>query len=225
MKKMFLIGGGSALLFLCMMFGALFAGPLMASAHGTDSTTGTTTSATTPCQLYQQNLASSLHVSTATLHQDQIAARKAVVAQEVKDGKLTQTQANTIDKRLDARQACSGKHKGDDLHKGILRQTLKSADSTLVSQIASGLHLSSSQLTSDLQNGQKLGQIAKAQKVTESQLHTIVLNAANSVLSQAQKAGTITATQQTRFSTYLKNHPKVVDKWIQHDFAKKKSSK
>src|SRR6266700_4557223 len=204
-KKMLLIGGGSALLFLCMAFGAFFAGPLMASAHSTTPT------ASTPCQQYQQNLANSLHVSTSTLHQDQVAAREAIVAQEVKDGQLTQAQANAIDKRLEASQAYSGKHQGIGLQRGILRQTLKGSESTLLDQIASGLHLSTAQLQSDLQQGQTLHQIAKAQKVTESQLHTIVLNAADTALSQAQKAGTITAAQESRFTTYLKNHPGVVN--------------
>jgi hypothetical protein len=221
-KKILLIGGGSALLFLCMLFGAFFAGPLLASAHSITTTSSAATTASTPCQQYQQNLANSLHVSTSTLHQDQVAAREAVVAQEVKDGQLTQAQANTIDKRLESNQACSGKHQGLRLQKGILRQTLKGEQSTLLGQIASGLHLSTTQLQSDLQQGQTLNQIAKAQKVTKSQLHTIVLNAANAALSQAQKAGTITAAQESQFTTYLKNHPGVVNRWLHHDFASTK---
>jgi hypothetical protein len=220
-KKMLLIGGGSALLFLCMLFGAFFAGPLIASAHSTTPATSSTTTASTPCQQYQQDLANSLHISTSTLRQDQVSAREAVAAQEVKDGQLTQTQANAIDKRLESNQACSGKHQGIGLQKGILRQTLKASESTLLSQIASGLHLSTAQLQSDLQQRQTLNQIAKAQQVTESQLHTIVLNAADTALSQAQKAGTITSAQETRFTTYLKNHPGVVGRWLHHDFAKK----
>ncbi len=217
-KKMFLIGGGSALLLLFAMLGAFFAGPLMASAQNTTTTTATGTA----CQQYQQNLANSLHISTTTLHQDQVAAREAVVAQEVKDGKLTQTQANAIDKRLAASTACSGKDKGLGFQRGILRHTLTAAKSTLLSQVAAGLHLSTTQFQSDLQNGQTLTQIAKAQKVTASQLHTIVVNAADTALNQAQKAGTITAAQATQFTTYLKNHPGMVDRWLHHNFAKAK---
>ena len=170
-----MIGGGSALLLLCLLCGAIFAGPLTALAQSSIPTTST---AGTPCQQYQQNLANSLHISTTTLRQDQVTAREAVVAQEVKNGQLTQAQAKAIDTRLASSQACSGKHQGIGLQRGILRQTLKTQQATLLSQIAAGLHLSSAQLQSDLQKGQTLDQIAKAQKVTLSQLHTIVVNAA-----------------------------------------------
>jgi hypothetical protein len=218
-KKILLIGGGSALLLLCMLCGAIFAGPLMASAQ---SSTPTTSAAGTPCQQYQQNLANSLHISTTTLHQDQVAAKEAVVAQEVKDGQLTQAQANAIDTRLAASQACSGKHQGIGLQRGILRQTLKGEQTTLLTQVAAGLHLSTTQLQSDLQNGQTLVQIAKTQHMSESQLHTIVVNAADTALSQAQQAGTITAKQASAFMAFLKNHPGVVNRWLHHDFAKTK---
>ncbi len=212
-----MIGGGSALLVLCMLLGAFLAGPLSASAQ---SVTSTVSSTATPCQQYEQDLANSLHISTTTLHQDQVAAREAVIAQEVKDGALTQAQANAKDQKLSASQACSGKHQGLGLQKGILRQTLTAEKSTLLTQIAAGLHLSTTQLQSDLQNGQTLAQIAKAQQVTLSQLHTIVVNAADTALSQAEQAGTITAKQESAFETFLKNHPGVVNRWLHHHFAK-----
>lgn len=207
---------------LCLLVGAFFAGPLIASAQSTTPAASPTTTTGTPCQLYQQHLETSLNVSAATLRQDQVAARVAVVAQEVKDGRLTQAQANAIDQRLEAHVACSGKNQGIGLQAGILRQTLKASESTLLSQIAPSLHLSVAQLQSDLQHGQTLAQIAKAQNVTLSQLHTIVLNAADTALSQAQQAGKITATQESQFTTYLKNHSGVVNCWLHRDFAKTK---
>ncbi len=218
-KKMMFIGGGSLLLLLCLLAGAFFAGPLIASARSTSTNMATTG---TPCQQYQQDLANNLHISTTTLHQDQVAARETVIAQEVKDGQLTQAQANAKDQKLANSQACSGKNQGLDLQRGILRQTLTAQKSNLLAQIAAGLHLSTAQLQSDLQNGQTLLQIATTQKVTESQLHTIVLNAVDTALSQAQKAGTITAKQESAFVTYLGNHPGVVNRWLRHHFAKAK---
>src|SRR5215467_1183272 len=106
MKKILYIGGGSALLLLCILFGAFFAGPLLASALGGHTTTATATAASTPtatnpyCQQYLQDLAKRLGVSVSTLQQDKLASAEDVLAQMVKDGKLTQNQANTIKQRL-----------------------------------------------------------------------------------------------------------------------------
>ena len=215
-KRIVMIVGGSLLLVLCVLTGAFFLGPMIASAQSSSNSSTTSTA----CQTYEQALADSLHISTTTLHQDQVAARKAAIAQEVKDGVLTQAQADARDSKLDSSQACSGK--GGDMHLGILRQTLIAQKSTLLTQIATGLHLSSTQLQSDLQQGQTLSKIAKAQKVTESQLHTIVINAATSALSQAQQAGTITAKEDAAFVSFLKNHPGIVDRLVHHNFAKAK---
>src|SRR5215467_2319818 len=104
MKKILYIGGGSALLLLCILFGAFFAGPLLASAlggHTTTATAASTPTATNPyCQQYLQDLAKRLGVSVSTLQQDKLASAEDVLAQLVKDGKITQNQANQIKQRL-----------------------------------------------------------------------------------------------------------------------------
>lgn len=223
MKKIFWIAGASALLVAAILVGAFFAGPLIASANGSQNQATAGSSATnTYCQLYEQTLAGKLNVSTSTLEQDQAASRDAVISQAVKDGKLTQAQATAIENRITSHQACSGKHADLGVEGAILRQTLLQNRSTLLNQIAPGLHLTAAQLQSDLQNGQTLSQIAKAQNVSESQLHTIVLNAVQTTLSQAQQAGKITQWQDTSFTTYLKNHPAVVEHLLHHSFATKK---
>jgi hypothetical protein len=222
-KKILVIGGGAAMLLLGMLFGAFFAGPLLASAHSTTpSTTATTSTATTNlyCQQYLQDLAQRLNVPVSTLEQDQKAAKGDILAQLVKDGKLTLGQANAIKQRLESQQACNGKGNAW-WDRGILRQTFKQYEPTLLDEVASGLHLNASQLQSDLQNGQTLVQIAKAQHVSESQLHTITLNAVQSALTQAEKAGTITQSQESAFMTALQKHPGVVNRWLNHTFTKK----
>ena len=220
-RKILWIGGGVGLLLLGILAGAFFAGPLIASAHGTSPSTNTaTTTGNTYCQQYLQDLAQQLHVPVATLEQDQKTAKTDVLAQLVKDGKLTQAQANAIKQRIESHQPCSGKGKSWWDH-GILRQTLKQYESSLLNDVASGLHLSANQLQSDLQNGQTLAQIAKAQNVAESQLHTLVLNAVQKALTQAEQAGTITQSQESGFMQYLQKHPGVVEHWLHHAFAKK----
>jgi hypothetical protein len=119
MKKVLLpllIGGGSALLLLCLLFGAFFAGPLFAAAGPTKTAPTTTPTATTPtattnryCQQYQQNLAKRLGVPVSTLQKDSLAAADDTLAQLVKDGKLTQSQANRIKSRIASHIACTGR--------------------------------------------------------------------------------------------------------------------
>lgn len=220
-KKFLLIGGGATLLLLGLLFGAFFAGPLLASASGTTSTSATSTPAANAyCQQYLQDLANRLHVSEATFEQSSLAAKEDVLAQLVKDGKLTQAQADAIKKRLASHTSCSvpGKAK---VEIGILRSMLKKYAPTLLNQVASGLHLSANQLQSDLQNGQTLTQIAQTQKVSASQLKTVVLNAVKSTLDQAQKAGDITSSQATTFLQFLQKHPAVVKHILNHKFSQK----
>lgn len=221
-RRIFWIGGGSLLLLLGILFGAFFAGPLIASAHGTTPSTvaATSPSANAYCQQYLQDLAKRLNVPVSTLEQDQKAAKEDVLAQLVKDGKLTQAQANTIKQRLESHQACSGKgHAWWD--NGVLRQTLKKYRTTLLNGVASGLHLSASQLQSDLRNGQTLSQVASAQKVSASQLHTIVLTAVQNTLNQARQAGDITQSQESAFVQFLQKHPGLVEHLLHHKLAKK----
>ncbi len=110
MKKVLLIGGGSALLLLCLLFGAFFASPLFASAQsGPTNTAPTPTATPNPyCQQYQQDLAKRLGVPVSTLQKDQLGAAEDELARLVKDGKLTQNQANRIRSRLESHVACTG---------------------------------------------------------------------------------------------------------------------
>lgn len=116
MKKVLflLIGSGSALLLLCILFGAFFAVPLFASARSGPTNTAPTptpTASATPdpyCQQYQQDLAKRLGVPVDTLQKDTLAASEDTLARLVKDGKLTQDQANRIRSRLESHVACTG---------------------------------------------------------------------------------------------------------------------
>jgi polyhydroxyalkanoate synthesis regulator phasin len=220
-KKLLLIGGSTALLLVCILFGAFFAGPILALARGTQNTVSATTTPTTNpyCQQYLQDLANRLNVPLATLEQDSLAAKEDVLAQLVKDGKLTQAQADTIKQRLGATQTC-GLPGTAQVKLNILHQMLQKYQSVLISQLAPGLKLSANTLQSDLQNGQTLVQIARTQNISASQLQTIVLNAAQKTLNQAQQAGDITQQQASAFMQYLQAHPGVVNTLLNHKFPR-----
>ena len=223
MKKIFLIVGGSVFLVGAILFGAFFAGPMLASAQTGQSTaaaTSTATSATnTYCEQYLQDLAKRLGVSVSTLQQDKLSARGDVLAQMVKDGKLTQSQATAIEQRLQSHQACTGK--GNGAGRGIVLASLKQYLPNIESQVAQGLKLTSSQLTADLKNGESLSQIATEQSVTSAQLHTIVLNAVQSAANQAVKDGKLTQTQATALMTGLQQHPAILDRLFDRHFHAK----
>ncbi len=219
MKKIFWIVGGSVFLVAAIMFGAFFAGPLLASARTGQSNTAAATPTTTTnpyCEQYLQDLANRLGVSVSTLQQDKLLAREDVLAQMVKDGKLTQNQANAIKQSLQSHQACTGK--GNFVGRGIVLSSLKQYLPNVENQVAQGLKLTSSQLTADLKNGQNLDQIATAQGFSNSQLHTIVLNAIQSALNQAVKDGNLTQAQANAFMQALQQHPGTLDRLFGRQF-------
>ena len=209
MKKILLIGGGSALLLLCILFGAFFAGPLLASAGvgQTNTIAASTPAATNPyCQQYLQDLANRLHVSVSTLQQDKLASAEDVLAQLVKDGKLTQNQANQIKQRLESHKACSGNGRGL-WGRGVTMQSLKQYLPGVATQVAQGLHMNANQLVSQLHSGKSLSDIAKAQGVSSSQLQTIVTNAIQSAVNKAVSDGNLTQQQATNIMQKLQKNP------------------
>jgi len=222
MKKILYIGGGSALLLLCILFGAIFAGPLLASARGgqTTATTATTPAATNPyCQQYLQDLANRLGVSVSTLQQYKLASAEDVLAQLVKDGKLTQNQANQIKQRMESHQACSGKGKGL-WGRGVMMQSLKQYLPGVATQVAQGLHMNTTQLMSQLQSGKSLSDIATAQGVSSTQLQTLVTNTIQSVVNKAVSDGNLTQQQATNIMQMLQKNPGALNHLLNGHFGK-----
>ena len=62
-------------------------------------------------------------------------------------------------------------------------------------QMAQGLHLTPEQLTTDLRSGQTLDQIATTQKVSSTQLTTLISKSVTTGLQPAVDAGTLTQKQ------------------------------
>jgi len=220
MKKILIIGGAAATLLLSIVFGAFFAGPLLAMASGNQAQTtaaGTPTT-NTYCTQYLQDLAQRLHVSVATLQQDKLATSEDEINQLVKDGKLTQSQANTIKQRLESHKACTGKGQGARYENLAIRQFIKKYLPDMTNQVAVGLHTTSAQLASELKAGKSLQDIAKEHNVTAAQLHTLVMNALQSDLNKAVSAGDLTQHQATAYTQLLQSHPATVDRLLNQHF-------
>ena len=142
----------------------------------------------------------------STLQQDKLASAEDVIAQLVKDGKLTQNQANQMTQRLESHQACTGK--GNGLWgRSVVMQSLKQYLPAVAAQVAQGLHISSTQLMSQLQSGKSLSDIATAQSVSSAQLQTIVTKAIQSAVNKAVSDGNLTQQQATNIMQMLQKNP------------------
>ena len=220
MKKLTIfIFGGAALLLLAILFGAFFAGPLLAMANGSQTAAGTPPATNPYCQQYLQDLAQRLNVSVSTLQQDKLASSEDVLNQLVKDGKLTQSQADGIKRRLTSHRACSGN--GFHWQRAIINQFLAKYRSDMASDVAQGLHLSTNQLVTELKSGKSLNNIATTQHVTAAQLHTIVTNAVHDALNKAVSAGDLTQAQSDSISQFLQKHPQFLDHLLNRHYGKK----
>ncbi len=232
MKKLLFVSGGTLLLLLSVLFGAFETGPLLASAQSTINVatspiatspvgTGTQTSTINPsCQRYLKNLAQHLNIPVTSLEEADGTVRKDALAQLVKDGKLTQAESTLLEQRIATHQICNTKGKNQQ-GQGILRSMLQKYQGTLLSQIAQSLHLTVSQLQSDLQHGRTLNAIAKTQGVAQSQLPTLFLGAVQNTLNQAQKAGDITQQQSDELMQYLQQRPHLIKRWLNNPFTNK----
>ena len=227
-NKLLLISGGFALLLLAIIFSAFFTGPLLASARSSQTNTNAAsapTEATPPpnryCQYYFQDLARRLGVSVSTLQRDGLAAADDTVAQLVKDGQLTQKQANAVKQFLHSHQACTGVN---PMERGIILQSLKPYLNTVANQVALGLRMTPNQLKTQLQSGKHLSQLAAAQGVSSSQLHTTEINAVQTAVNQAVHDGNLTRQQATNFMQYVRQHPEVVSHLIERYYGKPSSS-
>jgi polyhydroxyalkanoate synthesis regulator phasin len=208
MKKLLLMGGCTLLLMGVMVVGALFAVPMSASAQTPPPTS--TPTVDPYCEQYLRDLASRLHVSVSSLQQANQAAVKDTLARMVRDGAITQKQASALQQRLMSYKPCTGNITAR-LQDAIVMHTLKGYRSQINDQIARGLHLTPSQLTSQLKSGKSLDDVAAAQHVSSSQLHTIVMGAIQSALNTAVSKGDLTKQEATTYMQFLRSHPKFLN--------------
>jgi hypothetical protein len=129
------------------------------------------------------------------------------LADQVKNGALTQKQADSIAKRLAGKAPCS-------LANGLGRQSVDRTKiaaylAQLESAAASALGISDTQLKTDLAKGMTLSQIAAAQHppVTEAQFRTRLIAKLTPLLDAAVKNHQLTATQEQEILKHLQTGP------------------
>lgn len=214
-RRWLLIGGGATLLLLALMLGAFFVVPLVANAQTSQSQT------TTPCQQYTQALAQRLNISVDTLNQARAGATSDVLAQFVKDGKLTQAQADTIKQRLATKQDKQTCNRFN--YSGQERRILvQKYGPDVLNAVAQKLHLTADQLKTQLQSGKTLKAIAKAQGVSPTDLRTTLTQALTSAIDKAVSAGDLTQSQATTLKQALQKHPNLLNRLLTREWKGKK---
>ncbi len=223
MKRFLIIGGSSLLLLLGILVGAVYGSARTANANAssttstasnsTVSTNSSSSAATDYCSQFQTDLAKKLGVTSDKLKSAESAAASDTIDQMVKDGKISQTQADQIKARLGDATNCQFKNNGStsgSFNMQKLQQYLVAAEA----QVAKGLGISSANLTSQLQSGKSLHDIATAHNVNDAQLKTLLNNAIQSELKAAVKAGDVTQAQADMVTKQLSNNPSFLNSLI-----------
>ena len=171
-----------------MNFGFRSSSPASADA-GLDAMTSSAA-----CTNFVQHFASDLGKSQADVNAAFQKAIAETLADEVKAGKITQSQADAIKARLAGKTPCAlpsaiGPRGGGDKELGAYMQQYMAA-------AASALGVSQTQLQSDLKSGQSLSQVAAAQHVSEATFRTKLIANLKPALDQAVKDGKITSAQE-----------------------------
>ncbi len=166
--------------------------------------------------LYLQNLATSLGVSQGKLTTSMTQAAKDSIAQAVKDGKLTQAQADSLNQRVD-QMALNGQYGFEGIGRGhgdggpgfgghgdgapISSTTMSNVETA----VAAKLGLTSAQLTTDFQNGQTIATLAASKNVALADIKTTIINTVKPDLDAAVKAGTLTQAQEDSIIQNIQN--------------------
>ncbi len=223
MKRFLIIGGSSLLLLLGILVGAVYgsARTPVANASSTTSTASANTvsassTSSTPndyCTQFQADFAKKLGVSSDKLKSAESSAASDTIDQMVKDGKISKAQADQIKTQLGTATNCQFKGNGGNpgnVNMQKMQQYLVAAEA----QVAKGLGISSANLTSQLQAGKSLHDVAAAHNVSDTQLKTLLNNAIQSELKAAVSAGDVTQSQADMVTKQLSSNPAFLDQII-----------
>jgi hypothetical protein len=187
--------------------------PAGSSQPASNDTTASISQATSPsavCSDFISHLSSDLGKSQSQVNAAIQKALGETLADEVKNGQLTQAQADKLKQKLASQPPCNlaaglGKNRPQPAagaQIGAYRQQL-------IAAAAAALSVSPTQLQGDLAKGMSLSQIAAAQNppVTEAQFRTRLIAQLTPLLDAAVKSGKLTATQEQMILQRLQTGP------------------
>jgi len=115
------------------------------------------------------------------------------VDQMVKDGKITQAQADELKSRINSGQGFGFPFRHGGPGDRAFKRNLREAE---LNAIAGTLQMTPSDLMTQLRSGQTLSQLEQAKGVSDKAVRSAVHNAARPVLDGAVKAGSITQAEE-----------------------------
>jgi polyhydroxyalkanoate synthesis regulator phasin len=166
----------------------------VAAVEAAPSPSASPTASKNYAQVFVDKLAGILHLTPAQTQDALKQAQLQTVDQMLKDGKITQQQADAMKARINAGQGLGfgfGRHEGFKGNHALMKD-LKTAE---LNAAASALHMSTADLQSALRSGKSLADLESQQKVSDSAVRAAMKDAAKGVLDKAVKAGTITQAQ------------------------------
>jgi polyhydroxyalkanoate synthesis regulator phasin len=146
-------------------------------------------------EVFVSKLAGILHLSPTQTQSDLKQAELQTIDQMVKDGRLTQAQADALKSRLNSGQGFEFgfpfRHNGGFGNRTLFRD-LRAAE---LNAVAGALHLTPADLQTQLRSGKTLSDLEHSTGVADSAVRTAEHSAAKGVLDAAVKTGTITQAQ------------------------------
>lgn len=196
-----------------------------APAAQTQNTPGTTQ--TTPAtgnnandtyrQQFIQNFASQLGVNADKLNSSFTAAVNATVDQAVKDGKLTQDQADKIKARaangLNINPVGQGRGKGGPKGQGQSQRGEGALLKSAMDAASKSLNMTTADLQTELKAGKSIADVAAEKKVDVATVKQAMLSAAKTELDTQVKDGKLTQDQATKLNDAF---TKRIDNLINH---------
>jgi hypothetical protein len=170
-------------------------------------------------QTFWQTFADKLGVSVDKLQGALREALKATVGQALKDGKLTQSQADTANERID-KMTFDKPLFGQFL--AARRQDIVRAGFAIgkeaIETAADKLGMTPKELLSELRAGKSLADVAKAKNVSVDDLKAAILAAVNAQIDQAVKDGKLTQAQadqaKSKVASELDLSKKLPKEWL-----------
>ncbi len=177
----------------------------VAAVEAAPSPSASPTTSKNYAQVFVDKLAGILHLTPAQTQDALKQAQLQTVDQMLKDGKITQQQADAMKARINAGQGLGfgfDRHEGGfNGHRGLMKD-LKTAE---LNAAASALHMSAADLKSALRSGKSLTDLETQQNVSDSAVKAAMKNAAKGVLDKAVQAGTITQAQADAILAHVGN--------------------
>jgi AraC-like DNA-binding protein len=210
-KKRLLIAAPLALV-AALVIGAA---ALAASPSPTPSTAGDH-----PGQIFVQKLAGVLHLSPSQTSSDLKLAELQTIDQMVKDGQLTQAQADKIKQRIQSGQGGAPVF-GFPGRRGFgdsgLMMSLRTAE---VNAVAGALGMSASDLQTQLRSGKTIADLEQQKGVSDAAVRAAAHDAATTVLDPAVKNGTITQSQEDAILQRITSGPGIFGAGPRRGFGK-----